>query len=137
MNVHTKFCSSQPDSSRSVGGLLNSFYSPRAGTKKKWEASLSKHKQGHHPKTLICIEMTPFLKTLHLHYGIMVVTFLRKGCRMIDVKTDWKQMLLLNDCYMTVSGQFFALCMLFFHKTEVQTVIFICSTGLNFNWFKS
>jgi hypothetical protein len=38
---------------------------------KKWEASLSKHKQGHHPKTLICIEMTPFLKTLHLHYGIM------------------------------------------------------------------
>ena len=53
------------------------------------------------------------------------------------IKTDRKRMLLLNDCYMTVSGHFFAICMLFFHKTEVQTVILICSTGLNFNWFKS
>merc|ERR1712051_500170 len=54
-----------------------------------------------------------------------------------DIKTDRKRMLLLNDCYMTVSGHFFAICMLFFHKTEVQTVILICSTGLNLNWFKS
>ena len=28
-------------------------------------------------------------------------------------------------------------CILIFHKFEVQTVILICSAGLNFNWFKS
>ena len=53
------------------------------------------------------------------------------------IKTDRKRMLLLSNCYMTVSGHFFAMCMLFFHKTEVQTYILICSAGLNFNWFKS
>ena len=53
------------------------------------------------------------------------------------LKTDRKRILLLNNCYMTVSGHFFVICMLFFHKTEVQTFILICSTGLNFNWFKS
>ena len=46
-------------------------------------------------------------------------------------------MLLLNYCYTTVSGHFFAICMLMFHKTEVQTVILICSIGINLNWFKS
>ena len=53
------------------------------------------------------------------------------------IKTDWKRMLLLNDCYIAVYGHFFALCMLFFHKPEVQTVILICSMGLNLNWHKS
>ena len=46
-------------------------------------------------------------------------------------------MLLLNNCYTTVSGPFFAMCMFIFHKTEVQRVILIRLTGLNFNWFKS
>ena len=32
---------------------------------------------------------------------------------------------------------FLANYMNIFHKTKVQTVILICSTGLNFNWFKS
>ena len=55
----------------------------------------------------------------------------------IHLKTDPKRMLLLNNCYTTVSGHFFAMCMFIFHKTEVQKVILICLMGLNFNWFKS
>ena len=43
-------------------------------------------------------------------------------------------MLLFYNCYKTVSGHFFAICI--FHKTEVQAVILRCSMGLNFNWFK-
>ena len=46
-------------------------------------------------------------------------------------------MLLLNDCYTTVSGHFFATCMFIFQKPEVQIVILICSMDLDFNWFKS
>ena len=43
---------------------------------------------------------------------------------------------------MTVLRPFLAIfspivCMFIFHKTEVQTVILRCVTGLNFNWFKS
>ena len=48
-----------------------------------------------------------------------------------------KRKLLINDYCKTVSGQFFANCILFFHKTEVQTVILRCLTGLDLNWFKS
>ena len=55
----------------------------------------------------------------------------------IHLKTDPKRMLLLNNCYTTVFGHFFAMCMFIFHKTEVQRVILICLMGLNFNWFKS
>ena len=54
-----------------------------------------------------------------------------------EVKTDWKRMLLLKDYYTIVSGHFFAKCMFIFHKPEIQRVILICSTGLNFNWCKS
>ena len=43
----------------------------------------------------------------------------------------------LNDRVTTISGHFFAICMFIFHKTEVQTVILRCLTGLNLNWFKS
>ena len=32
---------------------------------------------------------------------------------------------------------FFANCMVIFHKTEVQTVILMCLSGQNHNWFKS
>ena len=42
------------------------------------------------------------------------------------LKTDPKQMLLLNNCYTTVSGHFFALCIFIFHKTEIQRVILVC-----------
>ena len=37
---------------------------------------------------------------------------------------------------MAISGHFSANCMFIFHKTEVQTVILRCLTGLNLNWFK-
>ena len=37
----------------------------------------------------------------------------------------------------TISSHFFAIYMNTFHKTEVQTVILRCWTGLNLNWFKS
>ena len=49
--------------------------------------------------------------------------------------SKWK--LLLNNCHETVSGHLFAICIFIFHKTEVQTVILRCLTGLNCNWFKS
>ena len=55
----------------------------------------------------------------------------------INLKTDWKWMLLLNNCSKTVSGHFFAICIFIFHKTEAHTVILRCTTGLNLNWFKS
>ena len=53
------------------------------------------------------------------------------------IKSDPKQMLLLNNCYKIVSGHFFAVFILIFHKTEVHTVILRCLTGLNLNWCKS
>jgi hypothetical protein len=43
----------------------------------------------------------------------------------------------INDRVTTISGHFFAICIFIFHKTEVQTVILRCLTGLNLNWFKS
>ena len=49
--------------------------------------------------------------------------------------SKWK--LLLNNCYKTVSGHLFAICIFIFHKTEVQTVILNCLIGLNLNLFKS
>ena len=41
----------------------------------------------------------------------------------------------LNVCFTTISSHFFANNI--FHKTEVQTVILRCWTGLKPNWFKS
>ena len=32
---------------------------------------------------------------------------------------------------------FLAICMFIFHKTDIQTVISMCLTGLNSDWFKS
>ena len=46
-------------------------------------------------------------------------------------------MLLFNNCYKTIFGHFFAICIFFFHKTEVQTLNLRCLTGLNLNWFIS
>ena len=40
-----------------------------------------------------------------------------------------------NDRVTTNSGHFFEICMFIFHKTEVQTVIMTCLTGLNSNKF--
>ena len=53
------------------------------------------------------------------------------------IKSDRKWMLLFNNCYKTISGHFFAICIFFFHKTEVQTLNLRCLTGLNLNWFIS
>ena len=55
---------------------------------------------------------------------------------MYVIKTDPKRMLLFNNCYKTVSDHFFAICIFIFHKTEVQTAILRCWTGLFHNWFK-
>ena len=49
-----------------------------------------------------------------------------------DSKWNW----LINDCFTTISGHFFAICMFVFHKTEVQTVILRCLTGLNLKFWK-
>ena len=38
--------------------------------------------------------------------------------------------------FTTISGHFFAKCVLIFHKNEVQTVILMCFTVLNSDWFK-
>jgi hypothetical protein len=53
------------------------------------------------------------------------------------LKTDRKRMLLLHDCYTTVSGHIFAIRMFIFHKTEVQTISLRCLTDQNTNLFKS
>ena len=55
------------------------------------------------------------------------------------LKTVSKLMSLINNCVTTISGHFlqYVLCMFNFHKTEVQTVILMCLTGLNSDWFKS
>ena len=37
----------------------------------------------------------------------------------------------------TNSGHFFAICMVIFHKTEIQTVILRCLISLSLNWYKS
>ena len=52
-------------------------------------------------------------------------------------KSDPKRMLLLNHCYTTVSGHFFAISMFIFHKTEVQRVNLRCLTDLNPSLLKS
>ena len=43
----------------------------------------------------------------------------------------------LNVHFRTISSHFFANYMNIFHKTEVQSVILRCWTGLKLNWFKS
>ena len=44
---------------------------------------------------------------------------------------------LVNGRSMTISSRFFANSINIFQKTEVQTVILKCLTGLNPNWYKS
>ena len=43
----------------------------------------------------------------------------------------------LSSRFTTISSHFFDNFLYIFHKTEVQTVILRCWTGLNHNWFKS
>ena len=44
----------------------------------------------------------------------------------------------LTNCHFTIiSSQISAIYIIIFHKTEVQTVILRCWTGLYHNWFKS
>ena len=43
----------------------------------------------------------------------------------------------LNVRFTIISSHFFANYMNIFHKTEIQTVILRCCTGLYLNWFKS
>ena len=78
-----------------------------------------------------CIYILPLKYTKGVEFGIVFKVFLRK------LKSVRKWMLLFYNCYKTVSGHFFAICIFIFHKTEVQTVILRCLMGLNCNWFKS
>ena len=55
------------------------------------------------------------------------------GLALVHFQKYW----LLNDCYMTVSGHFFTICMVIFHKTEVETVVLNYLTYLNLNQLKS
>ena len=44
---------------------------------------------------------------------------------------------IIRSRFSTISSQFFSILPSIFHKTEIQTVILRCWTGLNHNWFKS
>ena len=44
---------------------------------------------------------------------------------------------IIRSHFSTISSQFFAMFQIIFHKTEIQTVILRCWTGLNHFWFKS
>ena len=54
-----------------------------------------------------------------------------------DIEGVTKNLRMINGCFMTTSGHFFSNYINIFHKTEVQTVIVMCLTGRNLNWFKS
>ena len=56
---------------------------------------------------------------------------------MIQLKSDPKRMLLLNDCYKTVSDHFFAISMFILNKIDVQRLSLRCLTDLNPNLLKS
>ena len=73
------------------------------------------------------------LLTVHSDFFFEQFMIEKKLQKCSYVKSDRKQMLLLNNCYKTVSGHFFTVCIFIFHKTEVQMVLM----GLNLNWFKS
>ena len=61
----------------------------------------------------------------------------QSGALGLKVYSDRKWKILTNDSCRTLSGHFFAICVFIFHKTEVQTVILRCWTGLNLDWFKN
>ena len=74
-------------------------------------------------------------KSLHRdwNWGLDTPGYHKPSIVQCYIKSDRKWMLLLNNCYKIVSGHFFAICIFIFHKTEVQTVILRCLTGLNPN----
>ena len=53
------------------------------------------------------------------------------------LEPDAQNLRLINSRFLTFSSHFSANYTSIFHKTEVQTVILRCWTGLNPNWFKS
>ena len=81
--------------------------------------------------------MLSFRNDKNIKLNLTSIAFLTQVYQCCILKTERKWMLLLNNYYTTVSGHFFAICMFIFHKPEVQMVILICSTSLNFIWFKS
>ena len=62
---------------------------------------------------------------------------MRRNAILAKSETLHKKFQLINGRFTTIFGHFFANCFCDFHKTEVQTVIFRCLTGLDFNWIKS
>ena len=50
--------------------------------------------------------------------------------------SDTIQMTILYFNILTIFGHFFANCMVIFQKTEFQTVILRCLTGLHLDWFR-
>ena len=62
---------------------------------------------------------------------------MRPNAILAKSETLHKNLQLINGRFTTIFGHFFANCIDIFHKTEVQTVIFRCLTGLYLNCFKS
>jgi hypothetical protein len=56
--------------------------------------------------------------------------------RIDDIYSDSIQMTIMYFNISTISGHIFANCMFVFHKTEVQTVILRCLTGLYLKFWK-
>jgi hypothetical protein len=62
---------------------------------------------------------------------------MRLNAILAKLETLHKNLQLIDGRFTISFGHFFPNCMNIFYKTEVQTVIFRCLTGLNLNWFKS
>ena len=65
-----------------------------------------------------------------------------ENCQFLTFKVNFLEggasnLRLINGCFTTISSQIFAIYIHIFHKTEVQTVILRCLTGLYLIWFKS
>ena len=73
-----------------------------------------------------CKETLLSIKVLYKHYILFFLLY-----------SDRKWKILINDWCRTLSGHFFAICMSIFNKTEVQTVILRCWTGLYLDSFTS
>ena len=57
-------------------------------------------------------------------------------CTFSSLTSDRKWKIMINGHFKTVSSHFFGNCMTIFHKTEVQTVILRCLTGLKLDSIK-
>ena len=71
---------------------------------------------------------------LNISYRIATVS---KKLYFSYVEGESQNLRLINCHFTTLSSHFFGIAMCIFHKTEMQTVILRCWTGLYLNWFYS